>query len=98
MRATARLAQALAGSALLATVVLGTAGPAAAHADLERSDPPTGTTLERAPTAVRLFFTESVDPVFTRVTVRGTSGFTARPSRVRWLPTIPASWSSRCPA
>ncbi len=82
MTGPARLAQALAGCGLAIAIVVGTASPAAAHADLVRSEPISGTTSERAPSEVRLTFTESVDPVFTRVIIRGTGGFTAQPTNV----------------
>lgn len=74
MRRAARLTQALAGSALFVAVILGVAAPAGAHADLVSSEPASGASLQKMPADVRLLFTEPVDPAFSRVVVRGTSG------------------------
>ncbi|SEQ82721.1 copper resistance CopC/CopD family protein [Microlunatus flavus] len=48
---------------LAAFLALGTALPADAHAGLASSDPAAGSVLDVAPSAVRLSFTEPVDPV-----------------------------------
>lgn len=71
-----------AAAALAVVILIGAASPAGAHADLVTSDPPSGTTLQRAPSVVRLTFSEPVDPAFTRVAVRGTSGFTKAPTSI----------------
>jgi copper transport protein len=70
----ARLARVLAGGFIAVLVVLASAGPAAAHADLVGSDPPSGTVAAAAPGSVRLRFTEPVDPAFTRILIRGAAG------------------------
>ncbi len=63
------LALGLAVSALLLV-----AGPASAHAELERSDPADGVDLEVAPSQVRLNFTESVELGRTRVVLTSDAG------------------------
>ncbi len=50
------------------------AGPASAHAELERSDPADGVDLEVAPSQVRLDFTESVELGRTRVVLTSDAG------------------------
>jgi copper transport protein len=52
---------ALAAVALAAVAVVGLAGPAAAHALLLRAEPGAQSVLKRAPTAVRLVFSEPVE-------------------------------------
>jgi copper transport protein len=61
--------------ALLAGLWLVATGPAAgAHAQLRSSDPASGATLDRAPQAVVLTFTEAPDPRLSSVHVLDTSG------------------------
>jgi copper transport protein len=55
-----RLLRTLAGFALAAIAILATAGPAAAHAVLESSDPADGSRLTEAPDTVTLTFNEDV--------------------------------------
>jgi copper transport protein len=50
----------LSGALLAALVVLGSAGPAAAHTDLVRTDPAQGTRLERVPLQVVMTFSEPI--------------------------------------
>ena len=50
------------------------AGPAAAHADLERISPPDGTTVSTPPSVVVLTFSEGVSSTFAVVQVRGPRG------------------------
>ncbi|MGO4596729.1 copper resistance CopC/CopD family protein [Terrabacter sp. 2RAF25] len=54
---------------LLVLVVVGGAGRAAAHAQLERSDPSPGKVLAVPPAAVALTFGEAVDPSSSSITV-----------------------------
>jgi len=63
------LAMGLAVSALFLV-----AGPASAHAELERSDPADGVDLAVAPAQVRLDFTESVEVSRTRVVLTSDAG------------------------
>ena len=49
-------------------------GVGLAHANLDRSSPENGATLSRAPTDVRLWFTEDVEPEFSRAVVTDGSG------------------------
>lgn len=53
----------IAGFVLLGLQAAG-ASPAAAHAKLSRSDPPSAATLRAAPAEVRLWFTENLEPAF----------------------------------
>lgn len=52
----------------LAAVV---SSPAFAHATLQSSDPRPGSTLDKAPTQVRLKFNEALEPAFSRIKVTG---------------------------
>ncbi len=69
---------AVAGLALLV------AGAAAAHALLERTAPRAGSTLRAAPRDVRLWFTEPIEPAWSRAEVADDSGrrVDAGPARV----------------
>lgn len=53
---------------------VGTAGPAAAHAELDSSTPANGAELKRAPNEVRLFFSEPVRPVRKTFTLTDDAG------------------------
>jgi hypothetical protein len=57
----------------LAVLLWGVAG-AGAHAFLERADPPVGSTVRTPPAQVRLWFTESLEPAFSRVQVLNEAG------------------------
>jgi len=48
--------------------------PAAAHAFLDHADPRVGSTVAQAPGSVRLWFTEALEPAFSRVHVLDASG------------------------
>jgi copper transport protein len=59
-------------SALLVSLAL--AATAFGHAELVRTDPPEGTTLERSPRAVLLTFSEEIEPALVRLEVRDAAG------------------------
>jgi copper resistance protein C len=59
--------------ALMALLPLG-AAPAAAHATLDRSDPPVGSTVATAPSALTLTFTQNLEPAFSTIEVRDERG------------------------
>ncbi len=48
--------------------------PALAHGFLIRAVPPDGAVLERSPARVQYWFSESLEPAFSRITVRGPGG------------------------
>lgn len=50
------------------------AGAAEAHAMLERAEPRVGNTVAAMPKELRLWFTEKLEPAFSKVTVTGPSG------------------------
>jgi methionine-rich copper-binding protein CopC len=52
----------------LGVLLLG-APPAAAHAFLDHAEPRVGSTVDASPSTVTLFFTEPVEPAFSRVEV-----------------------------
>ena len=68
------IARALAGTALVLASVAGTAGPAAAHAVLLRTEPSPQTTVKTPPEAVRLRFSEPVEVAFGAVRVFDVDG------------------------
>jgi methionine-rich copper-binding protein CopC len=45
-----------------------------AHAFLEHSDPPVGGKVHSAPAAVRIWFTEAIEPAFSRIKVFDATG------------------------
>lgn len=59
---------------LLPLWLLATAGPAAAHAALDRSDPSSGAVLPEPPAEARLHFTEPLEPRFTRADLLDAAG------------------------
>lgn len=63
-------------SGLLLTVffVVGAAGGAWAHAFLDHAAPPGGSTLGVAPTTVRMWFTEAIEPAFSGVEITDATG------------------------
>ncbi len=48
--------------------------PAAAHAFLDHAVPPVGSTVHESPQGIRLWFTEPLEPAFSRVQVVDASG------------------------
>lgn len=50
------------------------AAPAFAHGKLERSTPRAGSVVKASPAEVRLWFTEKLEPAFSRVEVRNGAG------------------------
>ena len=57
----------------LAVLLWGTAG-ASAHAFLDRADPRVGSTVRTPPSQVRLWFTESLEPLFSSVQILSQDG------------------------
>ena len=68
------VARALAGTFLALAIVVSTAGPAAAHAVLLRTDPSPQTTVKTSPATVRLTFSEAVEVAFGAVRVFDVDG------------------------
>ncbi|GAB4516980.1 MAG: hypothetical protein OHK0046_23120 [Anaerolineae bacterium] len=61
---------------LLAALFVIGLSPAAAHANLIRSDPAANATLTEAPGAIHLWFTEPLEPAFSRIELRDANGNT----------------------
>jgi methionine-rich copper-binding protein CopC len=59
--------------ALLALVFLA-ASPASAHAFLDHASPAVGSTLQRVPAAINLWFTQELEPAFSSVSVVDQAG------------------------
>ena len=59
---------------LLAAVACIASAPAAAHAFLDHALPAVGSTVHESPQAVRLWFTEQLEPAFSSVRVLDRSG------------------------
>jgi methionine-rich copper-binding protein CopC len=59
--------------AALASLTLVTA-PAFAHARLDHANPRVGSTVQSAPRQVTLWFTEKIEPAFSRIEVRDDAG------------------------
>jgi len=59
--------------ALLCLLLFGTA-PASAHAFLERAEPRVGNTVRTAPREVTCWFTQNLEPAFSSLVVRDSSG------------------------
>ena len=60
--------------ALAASLAL--AAPAGAHAFLDHAAPPVGSTIQKAPREISLWFTEELEPAFSGVTVTDAQGHT----------------------
>jgi methionine-rich copper-binding protein CopC len=60
--------------ALTATLAL--TAPASAHAFLDHAAPPVGSTMQKAPRSLSLWFTEDLEPAFSGATVTDTQGHT----------------------
>ena len=54
--------------------MLGTAGPAFAHAYLDHASPRVGNTVAQSPREVVLWFTEQIEPAFSTIEVRNEQG------------------------
>ena len=59
---------------LLAAAMCIASAPAAAHAFLEHALPAVGSTVHALPGAVRLWFTEEIEPAFSSVRVQDSAG------------------------
>ncbi|MFN8373435.1 MAG: copper resistance protein CopC [Anaerolineae bacterium] len=59
---------------LLLILLLNTALPASAHANLARSEPAANTVLAEAPAEIRLWFTEPLEPNFSRIRLQDAGG------------------------
>jgi methionine-rich copper-binding protein CopC len=67
---------------VLAVGLTAAAGPALAHAVLEAASPQVGAKVAAPPSAVRITFSEAVEPAFSSITVSGPPGFAgAGPAR-----------------
>ena len=55
-------------------VVLAAAGAAIAHAFLDHAEPPVGATVAAPPSALRLYFSEPIEPLFSGVTLSAIGG------------------------
>ena len=58
----------------IAAVACVAAAPVAAHAFLDHALPAVGSTVHEAPRSVRLWFSERIEPAFSRVSVLDASG------------------------
>lgn len=61
-------------ASLLALVLALGATPARAHAFLDHANPLVGSAVRNAPREVALWFTENLEPAFSRVTVQNAAG------------------------
>jgi copper transport protein len=59
---------------IIGMVLIFSVKPVLAHANLLRSDPPANAALDTSPIIIRLWFTEPLEPDFSRFTVRDSSG------------------------
>src|SRR3954447_26471204 len=55
-------------------LMLCAANTALAHAFLDHAEPPVGAIVAAAPAALRLFFSEPIEPLFSGVTLTGADG------------------------
>jgi methionine-rich copper-binding protein CopC len=49
-------------------------GPANAHSELERTEPPAGGTVRGSPQEVAIWFSQKLEPAFSSITVRNAAG------------------------
>ena len=59
---------------IAAIALLATVGEAAAHAHLKRANPRVGATIKEAPPVLQLWFTEALEPSFTKVELQDAAG------------------------
>ena len=59
---------------LFAVLLLLSIGPVFAHANLDRSDPPENAVLPATPGEIRLWFTEPLEPAFSKIILRDATG------------------------
>jgi len=59
---------------ILCLILFACVHPVFAHANLSRSEPQANTALAESPAEIRLWFTEPLEPDFSRITLRGISG------------------------
>ena len=82
----------VAAAALLASVL------AAAHAFLDHADPRVGSTVSQSPQSVRLWFSQALEPAFSRVHVVDASGKTVDAGDARVDPSDKTLLSVTVPA
>ena len=70
--------------ALTATIAL--TAPASAHAFLDHAEPPVGSTMQKAPRSLSLWFTEDLEPAFSGGTVTDTQGHTVNAGKSQVAP------------
>lgn len=78
------------GSAAALTALLLGAGVARGHAFLERADPRVGSTVKAAPSTVRAWFTEALEPAFSTLEVVNEAGERVDRGPARMDPASPA--------
>jgi copper resistance protein C len=61
-------------TALAVALLLPYAAPAQAHAFLDHSSPAVGSSMSTPPSAVSIWFTEDIEPAFSKVTVTNPAG------------------------
>ena len=83
--------------ALAALAVLVTVAGARAHASLRSSDPRDGASLDRAPTAITMTFTERPDPTLSSIQVLDASGSALRVGSLTSVPGAPTSLRASFP-
>jgi copper resistance protein C len=76
------------GAVAVATLVFGGA-PAFAHAHLDHSAPGVGSTVKTAPTQVRIWFTEALEPAFSSIAVTDDAGHAEGKGKARVDPSDP---------
>ncbi|HLX69692.1 MAG TPA: copper resistance CopC family protein [Verrucomicrobiae bacterium] len=57
-----------------AVLLLGTQSQALAHAFLDHADPKVGNAVDSAPSEIKLWFTQDVEPAFSSIEVRNAAG------------------------
>jgi copper transport protein len=71
---------------------------ASAHANLDRADPAPGTQLDQPPAQLQLWFSEAVDPSFSRVQLLNTKGDAVDKGDSHVVPTDPLSMAVSVPS
>src|SRR5579872_4658226 len=71
-------------------IVLVLARPAGAHAFLDHADPAVGAEVAGSPKVVRLWFTENVEPVFSKVELTTADGAPVATGRMARSPSDPS--------
>jgi methionine-rich copper-binding protein CopC len=75
---------------LAAVAMLAAGGPASAHAFLDHASPAVGSSVPTAPATVAIWFTQNIEPAFSKMTVTNAAGQQVDLGNAKTAPDNPA--------